>query len=214
MYEYGLKGLGALGWSDISGYPTCSSVAGGGIKRCFVQNDTDRACAQGCGCHVTSESCTTTSGNAGLKWCCPRDCPTPEHGCTPPTRNLICDLQRVDINSLTDSRSRAIWLLKSRLCSQRIDPGAVNGDLNTRLSEAVSAFQSRQGIPSTGQADAVTLRLLGFSSAEATQYTNAIAQPATTVPSTPLPWALIAASGVASMFMMYAAWKFTKRPKK
>jgi hypothetical protein len=78
----------------------------------------------------------------------------------------------------------------------------------------VSVFQTRQGIPATGQADAVTLRLLGFSSAEATQYTNAIAQPATTVPSTPLPWALIAASGVASMFMMYAVWKFTKRPKK
>ena len=213
MYEITKRGLGALGWSDLKDYPTCSSVAGGGIKRCFVQNDADQACAQNCGCQRTSENCTTSSSNAGMKWCCPRDCPTPEHGCTPPTRNLICDLQRVDINSLTNARSRAIWLLKSRLCSQRIDPGAVDGNLNTRLSEAVSAFQTRQGLPATGQADAATLRLLGFSADEATQYTNAIAQPATQVSSVPLPWALIAASGVASMFMMYAVWKFTKRPK-
>ena len=214
MYELAGRGLGALGWSDLKDYPTCASVAGGGIKRCFMQNDADRACARSCGCQSTSESCTTTSGNAGLKQCCPRDCPTPEHGCTPPTRNLICDLQRVDINTLTDARSRAIWILKNRLCAQRIDPGAVNGTLDARLSESISAFQTRQGLPATGQADAATLRLLGFSADEATQYTNAIAQPETQAPSTPLPWALIAASGVASMFMMYAVWKFTKRPKR
>jgi peptidoglycan hydrolase-like protein with peptidoglycan-binding domain len=208
MYELGMKGLG---WSEISGYPTCESVTGGGIKRCFTSAASDQNCARSCGCIQTSENCTTSSGNGGTQWCCPRDCPSTTNGCTPRTQNLICDLSRVDIGSLTDTRSRAIWVLKNRLCSQRIDPGAVNGTQDQRLVEALRTFQTRQGLPVTGQADAATLYQLGFTAAEAQQYSTAIAQPLANIQPMQLPWLLIGATSVASLFMMYAVWRFRKK---
>lgn len=210
MYEFGVKGLG---WSDISGYPTCEDITGGGIKRCFTSAASDQNCARSCGCRSTQETCQTSSGNGGTRWCCPRDCPTTAGGCTPPTQNMICDLNRVDINSLTDTRARAIWVLKNRLCSQRIDPGAVNGTQDQRLVEALRTFQTREGLPVTGQSDAATLYRLGFSAAEAQQYSTAIAQSSQLIAPIQLPWALIAASTAASMFAMYAVWKYARRPK-
>ena len=208
MYEY-RKGMG---WSDLPNYPACGEISGGGIKRCFTSSQGDVDCAQGCGCRSTSTTCRTTGGSAGTAYCCPRDCPTPEHGCVPQTRNLICDLTRVDINALVDSRSRAVWRLKNNLCARRIDPGAVNGVSDARLSEALSAFQSREGLPATGQADAQTLYRLGFTAAEAQQYSSAVVGTGQ-VSQLQLPWALIAASSAASMFMIYAVWKFTRRPR-
>lgn len=211
MYEFGVKGLG---WSDISGYPTCDGLpgagTGGGIKRCFTSAASDQNCARSCGCQSTQETCQTSSGNGGTRWCCPRNCPTTAGGCTPPTQNLICDLTRVDLGSLTDPRARAIWTLKNRLCSQRIDPGAVNGTQDQRLVEAIRTFQTRQGLPVTGQADAVTFNQLGFSAAEAQQYATTISQPLVNIQPIQLPWVLIATTSVASLFMMYAVWKYRK----
>lgn len=208
MYEFGVKGLG---WSDLPGYPACEDITGGGIKRCFTSNPGDQSCARSCGCRQTQESCTTASGSGGTRWCCPRNCPTTSGGCTPPTQNLICDLNRVDISSLTDTRSRAIWTLKNRLCSQRIDPGAINGTQDQRLVEALRTFQTRQGLPVTGQADAATLYQLGFSAADAQQYSTMISQPLASIQQIQLPWLLIGATSVASLFMMYAVWRFRKR---
>ena len=210
MYEFGVKGLG---WSEISGYPTCETVTGGGIKRCFTSAESDQNCARSCGCHQTQETCQTASGNGGTRWCCPRDCPSTANGCTPRTQNLICDLNRIDASGLTDPRERAVWVLKNRLCSQRIDPGAVNGSQDQRLVEALRTFQTRQGLPVTGQADTATLFRLGFSASEATQYSSAIAQPADLISQVQLPWGLIAASTAASMFLMFAVWKYVRRPK-
>jgi len=220
MYEYNSrirKGLGALGWSEIQGYPSCNDPSGG-IKRCFTIQDVDTRCASSCGCQRSTEACRTSSGNAGYAWCCPRDCPNPNapagQGCTPRTRNLICDLNRTNIETLTDPRERAIWIVKNKLCSERIDPGDVNGNMDARMSEALTAVQTRNSIPQTGQADAVTLRVLGFPADQAQQLATAIAQEEVQTPPLQLPWALIAASSVASMFMIYAVWQFTKRPKK
>jgi hypothetical protein len=208
MYEFGVRGLG---WSDLTGYPACEEITGGGIKRCFTSSSGDRSCTQSCGCVDLHETCTTASGSGGTAWCCPRDCPTTSGGCTPRTRNLICDLSRVDIGSLTDARSRATWTLKNRLCAQRIDPGAVNGTTDQRLVEALRTFQTRQGLPVTGQADAATLYQLGFTAAEAQQYSATISQPVANIQPIQLPWLLIGATSVASLFMMYAVWRYRKR---
>lgn len=223
MYEFSKSALGALGWSDISGYPSCTDPPGG-VMRCFTTAEADVNCANSCGCRRTSDRCQTSSMVSGsysgtaYKWCCPRDCPNPNapagQGCIPRTRNLICDLNRVDINTITDTRARAIWIVKNKLCSERIDPGNIDGNLDARMSEALIAVQSRNRIPQTGEADAVTLRLLGFPASEAQQLASAIAQEQEIAPALQLPWALIATTSVASIFMLYAVWKFTKRPKK
>lgn len=215
MYEYTKRGMG---WSDISGYPSCAAITGGGIKRCFTIEDADVRCANSCGCHRTTESCRTSSGNAGFAWCCPRDCPNPNaapgQGCVSASRNLICDLNRVNRNTMTTDRERAVWDIKNKLCIERFDPGNLNGSYDRMTSEALIAVQARNRIPQTGEADAVTLRLLGFSASDAQRLANALAEPETVVPPVQLPWGLIAASSVASVFMLYAVWQFTKRPKR
>ncbi len=207
MYEFGVKGLG---WSDLPNYPTCGEITGGGIKRCFTSSQGDQSCIRSCGCIDLHETCTTASSSGGTAWCCPRNCPTTSTGCTPPTQNLICDLNRVDISSLTSARAQAIWTLKNRLCSRRIDPGAINGTQDQRLVEALRTFQTREGLPVTGQADAATLYQLGFSAVEAQQYSTVIMQSVANIQPFQLPWALIAATSVASLFMMYAVWRYRK----
>jgi peptidoglycan hydrolase-like protein with peptidoglycan-binding domain len=86
----------------------------------------------------------------------------------------------------------------------------VNGTQDQRLVEALRTFQTRQGLPVTGQADAATLYQLGFSAAEAQQYSATISQPLANVQPIQLPWLLIGATSIASLFMMYAVWKYRK----
>jgi peptidoglycan hydrolase-like protein with peptidoglycan-binding domain len=87
----------------------------------------------------------------------------------------------------------------------------VNGTQDQRLVEALRTFQTREGLPVTGQADAATLYRLGFSAAEAQQYSTTISQPLVNIQPIQLPWVLIATTSVASLFMMYAVWKYRKK---
>lgn len=115
---------------------------------------------------------------------------------------------------MTTDRERAVWDIKNKLCISRFDPGNLNGSHDRMMSEALIAVQARNRIPQTGEADAVTLRLIGFSASEAQQLANTLAEPETVVPPVQLPWGLIAASSVSSIFMLYAVWQFTKRPQR
>jgi len=211
MYES--TALGALGWSDLPGYPSCATIAGGGIKRCFTPAQADLSCAQSCGCISTTQTCRTTSGNQGNVYCCPRDCPSTDRGCRTQS-GLICDLSRQDIAAMTTAAQNAVWRIKDKLCSLRVDPGAVDGNADARFSEAVSAFQARRGLPQTGEPDLVTLTSMGFTSAEAVRFVDALTVvpdsgdgPSLPFSGVQIPWLALTGVTGAGIFMLYALKK-------
>jgi hypothetical protein len=130
----------------------------------------------------------------------------------------ICDVSRVERNTLNPER-QAIWDVQNRLCAERHDPGPVDGNIGSRwLPSALSAFQQRMRLPETGRIDAVTLRAMGFSTADATRIAAAAATtPLGPTPEGPplpqfqVPWVPILLSLGAGTFMIFAVRSYMKR---
>jgi peptidoglycan hydrolase-like protein with peptidoglycan-binding domain len=103
-----------------------------------------------------------------------------------------------------------VWLVKNRLCALRIDPGTVNGDVNERFREALRAFQAREGLPQTGEADVATLSRLGFSSSDVIRMSDLINRRDDDLPGLQLPWMLLIPGLGAGLFMVYALSKYLR----
>jgi hypothetical protein len=115
----------------------------------------------------------------------------------------------------TDTQ-RALWDVQARLCEIR-DPGPVDGTArHSSFVGAIRHVQRERGLPITGMLDAVTLRTIGFSTAEAQQIAGLVARTSVgTMPDTPPslsynPMLILGGVGSAAFFA-YATWRYMRR---
>jgi hypothetical protein len=229
-----------MGWSDIAvttgwwpfettTFPRCEEIEPEGIKKCFTDDPADVQCANYSGCvELRGETCQTVSGKPGTKYCCPPDRPPPPHvapcipeGATPAATaagELQCRFDHVPFSSLAGAaRARSIWTVQNKLCQLGFDTGRVDGTENhPRYHQAIREFQSRRGIPVTGNPDAVTLQAMDLDNAQslAAAIGGSSLVPDVGVGTTNLlPFMMIGAFGLSGMFLFYA-WKKYKRSQR
>jgi len=219
MYE--TVPLGALGWSDIEGYPACNEQPGGGVKRCFLDTAGDILEAARQKGFKLNERCLTTGGNQGWAYCCPSGA-APKAGSYP---ILMCQRNVTPRSQMANEQQRVMWDIQSKLCEypNELDSGPINGRLeNPSFQPAIRAFQARRGIGMTGSVNEATLRALGFSSSQAVSMMHTLRAQAPTLiddsaggaaifSASDLPWGLIAGSLAATTFAFWAISKYFSR---
>jgi hypothetical protein len=187
----------------VGGPRRCSSVTGG----------------------VLSSSCKTAGNRSGRLYCCLRTTLEPsayeameqriEESLQPGQR--VCDVNRYSRDLLRNEAQRATWDIQDKLCQLGVDPGPVNGNASERtLAAAVRSYQRQMGLPTTGQVDAATASMMGFSASDSVRIAEAVlrtqigTEPGTIAPpslSTPV---LVASFGAAA-FLAFAAYTYFKR---
>lgn len=158
-----------MGWSDISGYPTCPQQPGGGAKQCYTTSPDDQARAQAQGCFDLREPCRTTSGTAGAAMCCPA---MPRRHAT----DMRCYREILPRVSMQDPAEQNIWDMQRKLCKMGVDVGPINGQVGSAsFRAAIKAYQARVGLSQTGNADEATLRSMGFSAQRSVDIAGSVA---------------------------------------
>jgi hypothetical protein len=240
MYE-----RNGMGWSEIPWYSwantQCSSDE---FDACVSRDPADQAwatspawiggpqrCRQFRATDGETRSCTTAPPGSlpGTVYCCRRTALTPEAvqyaeesgvqptpGGTLPLFRPACETHRSDRTLMRTAVQQALWDVQDRLCAT-MDPGPVDGtDRSSALRTAIQRVQRERALPITGQLDAATLRMIGFSSAEAQRIEGVVARTRVGVtPDAPpalsiSPWIVAGGIGAAG-FLAFAFWQFWKR---
>ena len=144
-YEYALRGLSGLGFSDPRG--TCSEVTGG-ETRCFRAREASAATSHRC--RSTTQSCTV-GGDSGTTYCCPQfgtvratgPATTPEggEGALTQAANALKGILGfgVGVSTATGGNAEAV--------SEKASPAAqvANAAKNVAISEAAAVEEETMG---------------------------------------------------------------------
>lgn len=245
MYE---RSVG-MGWSEVPWYAWANTqCAEGEFDACVSNTEEDQAWASAPAwiggpprCHQfratltgATRNCTTAAPGRlpGTVYCCRRTALTPEAveyaeeaGVQPTSYGTLplfrpaCETRRSDRTLMRTEVQQALWDVQNRLCAIR-DPGPIDGtDGASAFRQAIQHVQRERGLTITGQLDAVTLRMIGFSAAEAQRIASVVARTRVgTNPDAPPPLSfnpLLIAGGVAAAgFLGFSLWMYMKKTGK